>query len=32
MTCRDGNERIGLLAVVTLLGVNGENLDATDPR
>ena len=27
---RDGNKRIGFLAVVTFLGVNGRNLRATD--
>lgn len=27
---RDGNKRIGLLALVTFLGINGHDLDATD--
>jgi len=27
---RDGNKRIGFLAVVTFLGVNGDDFDATD--
>ena len=27
---RDGNKRIGFLAMVTFLGVNGHELDATD--
>jgi len=27
---RDGNKRIGFLAVVTFLGINGEDLRATD--
>jgi death on curing protein len=27
---RDGNKRIGFLAIVTFLGVNGHELDATD--
>jgi death-on-curing protein len=27
---RDGNKRIGFLAVVTFLGINGHELDATD--
>jgi death-on-curing protein len=27
---RDGNKRIGLLAIVTFLGVNGYDLEATD--
>ena len=27
---RDGNKRIGFLAVVTFLGINGYDLDATD--
>jgi death-on-curing protein len=28
--CRDGNKRIGFLAIVTFLGINGLDLDATD--
>jgi death on curing protein len=27
---RDGNKRIGFLAIVTFLGINGRDLDATD--
>jgi len=27
---RDGNKRIGFLALVTFLGINGHNFDATD--
>jgi death-on-curing protein len=27
---RDGNKRIGFLAVVTFLGINGQDLRATD--
>jgi death-on-curing protein len=27
---RDGNKRIGFLSIVTFLGVNGHDLDATD--
>jgi death-on-curing protein len=27
---RDGNKRIGFLAIVTFLGINGHDLDATD--
>jgi death-on-curing protein len=27
---RDGNKRIGFLAIVTFLGINGVDLDATD--
>ena len=27
---RDGNKRIGFLAMVTFLGINGRDLDATD--
>lgn len=27
---RDGNKRIGFLAMVTFLGINGHELDATD--
>jgi death-on-curing protein len=27
---RDGNKRIGFLAMVTFLGMNGHNLQATD--
>jgi len=27
---RDGNKRIGFLAMVTFLGVNGQQFDATD--
>ena len=28
--CRDGNKRIGFLALVTFLGVNGYDLEAGD--
>lgn len=28
---RDGNKRIGFLALATFLGLNGHELDATDP-
>jgi death on curing protein len=27
---RDGNKRIGFLSIVTFLGINGHDLDATD--
>ena len=27
---RDGNKRIGFLTIVTFLGINGHDLDATD--
>ena len=27
---RDGNKRIGFLAMVTFMGINGQDLDATD--
>jgi len=27
---RDGNKRVGFLAIVTFLGINGHDLDATD--
>lgn len=29
---RDGNKRIGFLAMVTFLGVNGHNFEATEPE
>ena len=29
---RDGNTRIGFLAMVTFLGMNGHDLEATDPE
>ena len=29
---RDGNKRIGFLAIVTFLGLNGRSLRATDPE
>lgn len=29
---RDGNKRIGLLAMVTFLGLNGYDMNATDPE
>src|SRR5262245_62956751 len=29
---RDGNKRIGFLAMVTFLGVNGHDFEATDPE
>ena len=29
---RDGNKRIGFLAMVTFLGVNGHHFEATEPE